>query len=609
VNRGFVSSGCGIAGAVNCAVSAATLNAMTHALAHRGPDGRGTWSNVSGSVRFGHRRLAIVDVERGAQPMTRRFATITCNGEIYNYPELRRTLENLGCVFSSNCDTEVILHAYLQWGVECLDRLNGIFAFALYDAANDRLLLARDPAGVKPLVYCDAGVHGLMFASEVKALLAGGAPCQANFDVIRADLIHGFLGPKHETWFAGIHYLEPGHALIIDCATGKRRQLAYWTYPEGAMPPCEEADVIESIGEILHDSVRLQLLSDVGASVTCSGGIDSAAVAACMLRHTAAPLDTFTIEYEDDRQSASAAQEDLRHARMMAEANPRMRLNVVPIAMRKLITRERIDAVVRAFDGAVPFDLRVLSFTELYGRIREHGHKVTLIGQGADEMWLGYYADAIYTFYQFSAEQLSAEALATKFFLPRVPMGGFAAWNPEFLSAPLLLASCRANLERNYQSFQTDDPLTRISYFVARTHMQSILHVEDTMAMLNGIEARVPWLDRRMMELGFRTPSFMKLGSPDPVRKVKWLVREALRDILPAPIVERAKSPFPPPPGQQQLLRALLAEEGGRMQRSPFMRHIFAPSFLATCISDERRTERELFTTYLLWRFAQLYGL
>lgn len=612
--RRYFTSGCGIVGTVGCAIADEVMERMTDALTHRGPDGRGLWSTSDRSVRLGHRRLAIIGIdERGTQPMTRGSATITCNGEIYNYPELRKTLEKLGYVFSSDCDTEVILHAYAEWGMDCLRKLNGIFAFGLYDARTRKLFTARDHLGVKPLVYCDVG-GGFAFASEARALLACPLVARGpDFEAIRSDVLHGLLGQKHRTWFSGISHLEPGHFIEIDCDTGARTLREYWRIPDGPTDLVDERQVIESLRETLRDAVRLQVLSDVGVSACLSGGIDSSAVSLLASEGRPPGLDVFTLEYEENRpqfgaDALSNDQVDLVHARSLASAHA-MRMHVVPLSSRRLLDRDHLDSVIRGSDVSIFLDMRVLSLAVLYDYVRQTGQKVLLTGQGADEVWLGYFDDPIYTFWKNSADQLSTEYLVREFFGRRIPMG-LGAWNEKFISRELAHDSARSNLETNYQHYHTDDPLQRLSYLVTRTHLQSILAIDDKIAMMNGIETRVPWLDHRLVEIAFRVPGFLKVSSPNPETRPKWLVQQAMRGIVPSGVIDRKKSPFPEtPPVYMEIIKRMVVDEAARIRRSPFTRELFSDLFLSQLGPSSPLRPRDWFTIYSLWRFGEIHRL
>jgi len=623
---------------------------MVAALAHRGPDGEGVWLSPDGSVRFGHRRLAIVGIdERGAQPMVRGPLAITCNGEIYNYPELRDDLERRGHAFGSACDTEVILHAYAEWGTACVTRLDGIFAFALYDGRRRRVLLARDRLGVKPLHYARPSSGGLVFGSEAKALVPHpDIQRRANLDQIRSDLVHGHLGPRQQTWLAGIENLEPGTTMEIDIATGFCATSVYWTPNTIDEDVRNEAEAVSSLRELALAAVRRQLLSDVKVVTTCSGGIDSSAVTAIASGSLSSTLDVFTVDYDeyppDDPgnypdESVSSGAVDRWHALRLVDGLPNARSQLVPLRSKELLDRENIDAVVGALEGP-SIDLRCLTLAGLYSAIGNQGNKVAFSGQAADEIWLGYYH--YYDFLRFNRDKLSVPRLADYF--ARRPPAGYAAWQPGFLNPTLARECSRANLTDNYACFRGDDALNRLTYFMTRTHLLSLLHIDDRMAMLNSVEARVPWADHSLTELSFRIPGFMKIACPGP-EKGKWLNRLALRGILPDHIIDRSKIGTPAPPGidrdpsiasssffvglvpqnpaksgpdstlsnppsaLRDAMKTLVAEDIAAMKSSSFLSELFTKRFMNDLPRDESVTIPELFLIYAVWRFSELFAI
>ena len=269
-------------------------------LTHRGPDDEGAWSSSDGRVSLGHRRLAIIDLSAaGRQPMTDGTGQlqIVFNGEIYNYQDVRRDLEKEGHCFRTATDTEVILEAYHEWGIDCLTRLNGMFALALFDADTDRLILARDRAGEKPLFYRTDG-RSIAFASELKALFSDPA-CSRVMDLEALDyyLAFGYV-PGDLCLVHGIRKLPQGHALTFDLRSGAVTVQPYWSLPaDRSVPPTSESDLVDEMDRLLADSVRLRLIADVPVGVMLSGGIDSSLVTAMAARVSSRPVKTFTISF------------------------------------------------------------------------------------------------------------------------------------------------------------------------------------------------------------------------------------------------------------------------------------------------------------------------
>jgi asparagine synthase (glutamine-hydrolysing) len=370
----------------------------------------------------------------------------------------------------------------------------------------------------------------------------------------------------------------------------------------------ETQDAAEALRAAFTDAVRLQQLSDVGLAAAVSGGVDSTAITALALNHHPDGLDGFTLDYRAVDGQPTDGRQDLHHAREAARLLPGLRLHEVPLSIVDLVSRERIDTAVRASDEYVVLDSRMLGMLGLYEAISAAGHKVVLSGQGADETWIGYYDQPMYAFFRFPPHRLTADHLATEFFGSRVPYG-FPAWNPAFLDPVSMMDTVRANLAANYEPWTTDDPMNRISRFILRTHLQSLLVVEDRMAMAGGLEVRVPWLDHRLVELALRLPGDLKLGPADGNYRVKWLLRQALHGIVPAPIRDRPKAHFPEPVPADDAWRTLMREDGPRLGASPFLRELFAAPFLTGLAADPDRSARELYTVYLLWRFAEVNGL
>src|SRR5438445_63217 len=373
---------CGIVGILKLdpkeTVDEARLKRMRDVLRHRGPDGEGLW--IEGPVGLGHRRLAIVDVAGGHQPMANEDETvwIVFNGEIYNHAAIRPELEACGHRYRTRSDTETILHLYEEEGPQCVERLQGMFAFAVWDRPRGRLLLARDRLGIKPLYFACTD-REILFASEIKAILAAGPLRPAlNEAIVPEFLAAGFVAGE-ETFFKGVRKLLPGRTLSWTLAEGSRER-RYWRLPAAT----EEAPVTlaERAGELrtrLTAAVRSHLMSDVPLGLFLSGGIDSSGLAALMASLVTEPIRTFAVGFSEP------AANDLAYARLAARAAgaPHREVVVSPTeffdALPQLIWHE--DAPI-AFPSSVP-----LYFVSRLAR----GHvTVVLTGEGADELFLGY---------------------------------------------------------------------------------------------------------------------------------------------------------------------------------------------------------------------------
>src|SRR5882724_1547567 len=377
---------CGIAGWIarpERTLSIETLESMLQAIAHRGPDGQGSCSFLCGGtghhVFLGHRRLAIIDPEGARQPMCDADAglALTFNGEIYNFRELRSELRQLGYRFMRDSDTEVLLRAYQCWGADVVHHLRGMFAFAIWDARNERLFLARDRFGEKPLFLFERA-GGLYFASEIKALLrVPGVGVAVNLHAVWDYLAYRYA-PAPATLFEGIRKLMPGTIGVWE--QGALKQTRYWTAPDSAPAPLEPPlhNPVADFLSRLDRAVKLQMVSDVPFGAFLSGGIDSSTIVALMSRHN--PLvKTFAVGFRDDRYSELAyAAEVARHCRTQHEE--------IVVTHRDLI--ERLPPLVAYRDAPVsePSDIAI----NLLARAAARSVKMVLTGEGSDELLGGY---------------------------------------------------------------------------------------------------------------------------------------------------------------------------------------------------------------------------
>ncbi|MBF0481404.1 MAG: asparagine synthase (glutamine-hydrolyzing) [Desulfovibrionaceae bacterium] len=567
------------------------LAAMAGTMAHRGPDGQGLW--LENEAALGHRRLSIIDLAAGAQPMLDADgrAAVTFNGEIYNFLEIRRELEAKGFVFRTNSDTEVLLNGYLAWGEGCLDRFEGMFAFALWDRKRRVLFAARDRYGKKPLYYTlQNGVFA--FASELTALRV--LPC-LRFETPRAMLAK-FLAheyaPAPETIFRGVHKLEPAHCLILEA--GRIVTRPYWDLPvPDASTRESEADLGRRLIELLDAATARRLVSDVPLGVFLSGGLDSSAVAALMARHCSL-VKTFSIGFEE------ASYDESKYARLVASGLGTEHHERILNATR---CGELLPSIVERFDEPMSDPSIVPTFL-LSGATRE---KVTVAlgGDGGDELFAGYE-----TFYAFKlAEWLSRlpsfasgrllDAVAARlpmsagYVNPRLAAQTFlagaklprwlrvqrwlSAFSPELLSGVLAGGESRclaqetlyARTRELYERYPSTDPLAKIFYVYARQYMLDYILVKvDRCSMLQSLEVRAPFLDRDVAEFVWRLPVSLKLRGFTG----KYLLRRALSGIVPPQVLSRPKRGFLIPVSQWlrgvlgPLMEELLGEEHLRAQ-------------------------------------------
>jgi asparagine synthase (glutamine-hydrolysing) len=571
---------CGIAGLVSrdglAPDARARALAMRDTLVHRGPDEAGLTGDRHAILA--HRRLSIIDLTSGQQPLSNEDGTVqvSFNGEIYNHADVRRELEPHGHVYRTKSDTETIVHAYEQWGDDCVHRFRGMFAFALWDASKRRLLLVRDRLGVKPLYWTKVG-DTLLFASEIKALVASGLFEPVANEAALPEVLSTRSIAGSETLFRGVHKLLPGHLLVFENGAMSIRQ--YWDVPAGrpegrhyangrsANLQVRRRDVVGQFRALLEESVRLRLMSDVPLGMFLSGGIDSSAIAALMARMIDRPLQTFSVAFQE------RACNELEYAREVAQAIGAQGHEVV------------VDA--RDFFGALPRlvwhedePIAHPSSVPLYfvsALARQHV-TVVLTGEGSDELLAGYgkYPRNVWnwragTIYERMVPRAARRAIADGV-VPRLPdrLGRYA--RRSFLAmdrapqsmffdnfASIRLADQRRLLAARfgdaldpahvYASSMThfDTPngtlLDRLLYADMKTYLVELLMKQDQMSMAASIESRVPFLDHKLVEFAASLPDEWKLSG----WTTKRVLREAMRDVLPKAVLNRPKMGFPVP--------------------------------------------------------------
>src|SRR5437773_631313 len=512
---------CGIVGIVGLDssenVDEARLKRMRDVLRHRGPDGEGLW--VDGPVGLGFRRLAIIDVEGGAQPMSNEDGSvwIVFNGEIYNHATLRPWLEARGHRYRTRSDTETIVHLYEEEGERCVERLQGMFAFAVWDRTQQRLFLARDRLGIKPLYYACTD-RELIFASEIKAILAGGAVSPAFNRAILPEFLANRFVAGAETFFDGVSRLEPGRTLSWSLRGGARER-RYWRLPadlDGS--DMMLADQARAVRSRLETAVRSHLMSDGPLGLFLSGGLDSSGLAALMARMVTEPIRTFSVGVPD------ADANELAYARLAARAVGSVHREVVVSpaeffgALPRLVWHE--DEPI-AFPSSVP-----LYFVS---RLARDHVKVVLTGEGADELFLGYNR------YRVTAWNERAGRVYRRV-LPSA-----------LLADPTLLAArdpYRAALQC-YASAPGGE-LERMSHADLQTYLVELLMKQDQMSMAASIESRVPFLDHELVEYVTPIPGRLKVRG----WRTKAVLRAAIGDVVPREILARRKMGFPVPVGR-----------------------------------------------------------
>lgn len=556
---------CGIAGVVNADGADAcpsALRRMTQAMRHRGPDGEGVWH--AGPAGFGHRRLAIIDLsDAAAEPMTGEDGqtVLTFNGEVYNFRELRAELEALGHRFRSRTDAEVVVHGYEAWGEAVVERLKGMFAFAVWDARAGRVLLARDRYGIKPLYWHWDGSR-LLFASEIKGILAHGGVARA---VCPDALVEYFTFQNifsDRTLFEGVHLLPPGTVLRVGLG-GQPTQRRYWDYPFADGPLAVSADdAVEQVHAALTAAVSRQLVADVPIGAYLSGGMDSGSIAAIASRREGR-LHTFTAGF--DLSSASGLElgfDERQAAEVLANE----------------IKSEQYEIVLHAGDmeAVLPSmiwhleDLRVgQSYPNYYAaRLASRFVRVVLSGAGGDELFGGYPwryyrgADAedrhdfLARYYGFW-QRLVPDPDKPRLFAPEVArsastLAGFEQFTSVFDGFGRSMATPADRVDASL-------------YFELKTFLPGLLLVEDKLSMAHGLETRVPFLDDDLVSLAVRLPAHLKLRDLAgyqpldenlPGKRARWemewadgkqVLRAAMARTISPSVVSRAKQGFSAP--------------------------------------------------------------
>lgn len=544
-------------------VSEELLYDMTGAMSHRGPDGDGRL--IDREVGLGHRRLSIIDVSGGDQPIGNEDNTIhvVFNGEIYNFLELRAELEGLGHQFRTRSDTEVIVHAYEEWGRACVKRFNGMFAFAIWNARSRELFLARDHLGIKPLYYSVAG-DKLIFASEIKSLLKSQL-CQREVDLqAMAELFTFRYVPSPKTLFKGILKLPPAHSMFV---SRKGMEIErFWTSVPAVRSNRDEQTLIEEYQSLLEDAVRLQLRSDVPLGLFLSSGVDSGMLLAMMSQSCGTPVQTFTIGFEGGEKTNEVDQ-----AKSMAKM-------FGADHYFQFLSPSDYTQYYERYMGDIeePVGNETAAAFYFVSRLTSSRVKVALSGQGADEPWAGYYR---YKGIKLSGIYSRLPSALTRSFsevLKRVPgrmerlKRGVASLGESddltrlamvysFFSQDMKRELYTGELQKGFSSdpsgtrfalsrLHSDvakaDPLTQMLYVDTRASLpDDLLMVGDKTSMACSLESRVPFLDYRVVEFIEGLPNHLKLRGFTG----KYLHKKAALKWLPADIVYRKKKGFANP--------------------------------------------------------------
>jgi asparagine synthase (glutamine-hydrolysing) len=579
---------------------------MRDVITHRGPDDRGLF--IDHNVGLGHRRLSIVDVSRGHQPMTNEDATlhITYNGEIYNHADYRESLEANGHVYNTHCDTETILHLYEEHGAACVDYLRGMFAFAIWDQRKQELFIARDRLGVKPLYYVLGDDGSLYFGSEIKTLLeARAVKPEINYAVL-SDYLANHAPSGEETLFRGVKRLLPGH--VLTWRDGEVSIRRYWDVDFS-----KEAEVrddktyIEQWSELFRESVRLRLMADVPLGMFLSGGIDSSAIAAVMSGMVKEPIKTFSVAFKEREAN------ELAYARLVADAYETNHHEIV-------VSPEQFFAALPQLVWHEDEPLAHPSSVALYfvSKLAAEHVKVVLTGEGSDELLAGYgrYRRTIWNLalgrrYNQLIPGIARDTIRKQ--IERMLPGGrmrqklmrtFLVLSPELESIYFdNFAVFPAPMQQRMFTPETSDRIHEIDPYVElrrllertrdlslldgllyadiKTYLHELLMKQDQMSMATSLESRVPFLDHKLVEFTARMPDTMKLRGAT----TKYVLRESMKGVLPEAILRRSKMGFPVPIGAWFRGQFKSVVDEYVLGERALARGIFAPEFVRNLVS------------------------
>jgi asparagine synthase (glutamine-hydrolysing) len=533
--------------------AAATLDAMTETMSCRGPDDAGVWS--AGPAALGHRRLAIIDLPGGHQPMTLDTPAGTLamvySGETYNFTELREELTSRGHRFATDSDTEVVLHGYLEWGTAVAERLNGMYAFAVWDQREERLVMVRDRMGIKPFYYYPTA-DGVLFGSEPKAVLANPlAGRRVTLDGLRE--VFGFVKtPGHAVW-DGMREVEPGTVVTVD--RGGLRTHTYWSLR--TRPHTDDRDAtVGRVRTLLDDIVRRQLVADVPRCVLLSGGLDSSALTALAARQLAAAggetVNSFAVDFVGRTENFVADDfrptPDTPFVHDVARESGTNHKDIV-LDSQTLADPAVRAQVIRARDIPMGMGDMDSSLYSLFKAIREHS-TVALSGESADEVFGGYRQF-------FDEEARKGETFPWHAHFARLRAAGGAGMpgggspgvlRPEVRGALDLgsyvrdsYSSAVAGIERLGGESDFEYRMRVICYLHLTRFVRILLDRKDRMSMAVGLEVRVPFCDHRLVEYVYNAPWALKSFDG----REKSLLREATADVLPRSVYDRVKSPYP----------------------------------------------------------------
>lgn len=624
---------CGIAGFVAngelppVAERMVVLDRMCRSLTHRGPDDQGMM--VEGPVSLGMCRLSIIDLAGGHQPISNEDGSVTIvfNGEIYNYRELQEELQARGHSFQTNSDTETIVHAYEEFGEACVDRLRGMFAFAIWDERQNKIFIARDRVGKKPLYYTVTSQGTFVFGSELKALLAHAEVSrEINPEALDAYLTLGYV-PDPLCIFRDCHKLPPGHHLSFRQGQVTLKQYWDFRFERNETASRNAEDYLEELRVLLDEAVRIRLISDVPLGAFLSGGVDSSAVVGLMARHTRQPVKTFSIGFHED------SYDELKFARVAARhfGTDHHEFIVTPDICKV------VDELAWHFDE--PFADPSALPTYMVSKLAREHVTVALSGDGGDELFAGYT--------RYGIDQRRApfgrvpRVLRESLLRPLSQQLPHAAWGRNYLhnvsldaadrfldsvsvftgltKRALYAPEFRTHLQGEGLStasfrflagrVRSGDPLDVLLYLDSKTYLPGdILTKVDRMSMAVSLEARTPLLDHKLIEFVARIPASLKLRGGE----TKHIFKRAIEDFVPREILHRAKQGFGVP--IQQWINVQLREQMHETLTDTRARGrgYTEPRYVAQLLSEHERGRRDhsmpLWTLFMLEQWFRLFG-
>lgn len=608
-----------------------TVEKMMDRLMHRGPDGSGM-THVPNQAFFGHRRLAIIDLDHGHQPMVSpdgRY-TLVFNGEIYNYLELRKELSGKGVEFKTVSDTEVLLAMLIYYGREALSRLNGMFAFVFHDRQSNQWIAARDPFGIKPLYFAEVGEY-LVFASEIKAILAHPDIVPQRNDIALRQYLAFQLCLDEQTLFKGINKIMPGH-FCLGVGHEIKQKSVYWDTNYNISPNLNEDQLLERIRYTLEDSVRLQLRSDVPLGAHLSGGLDSSLVSILASKQSNAPLSLFHGKFKED-----IFYDESRYARIVAEETSGNLHEIAPSAddfVREL--PKLIYALDEPVAGPGLFPQHAVS------KLAKEHTKVVLGGQGGDEIFGGYarylvgYLEQALKGSIFETQEEGEHLVSLQSIVPHLPVlkeyvplltqfwkkGLFEDMDQRYFRlvdrsqgiSHMLNEELLQDFDKEYlfSSFQkvfnhpnTLSYINKMTHFDQKVLLPALLQVEDRVSMNVSLESRVPFLDTRLVDLVTTTPPALKFQGG----RTKHLLKNAIGDLVPAKILERKDKMGFPVPIKEWMQGGVVRDFVSDVLLSSASRNrgIYSKSALERMISDPGVGGRQLWGTLSLELWHQRF--